>query len=86
MSLRNGLSRNASAEEANGIIAFTTRCVVIELDTAIAIRAAGLCRTHGLATADAIIYATALHADADLLTCDAHFEGLEKVVYLPKGG
>ena len=86
LELAKWLSRNASAEEANGIIAFTNLCVVIELDTAIAIRAAGLCRAHGLATADAIIYATALHADADLLTCDAHFEGLEKVVYLPKGG
>jgi predicted nucleic acid-binding protein len=45
---------------------------------------ARLAREHKLATADAIIYATARLMDADLLTCDAHFDGLEGVVYLPK--
>ena len=35
--------------------------------------------------ADAIIYATALAMGADLLTCDAHFAKLPRVVYLAKG-
>ena len=34
--------------------------------------------------ADAIIYATALDAGADLLTCDAHFADLPNVVYVAK--
>ncbi len=34
-----------------------------------------------VATADAIIYATAQESNAELLTCDAHFEGLPGVIY-----
>jgi predicted nucleic acid-binding protein len=40
--------------------------------------------THKLATADAIVYATARLRDAELLTCDRHFEALPDVIYLPK--
>ena len=36
-------------------------------------------------TADAIIFATANDARADLLTCDAHFAKLPRVVYIAKG-
>jgi predicted nucleic acid-binding protein len=77
-------ARNLSEDVAVGIIAYTTQCIVIDLDTSIAIRAAELGRLHELAMADAIIYATALHMDADLLTCDAHFDGLDQVRYIPK--
>jgi len=35
--------------------------------------------------ADAIIYATAIDNGADLLTCDAHFAKLPRVVYFAKG-
>ena len=37
-----------------------------------------------LATADAIVYATAVKHGAELLTCDAHFKDLPGVVLLPK--
>jgi predicted nucleic acid-binding protein len=46
--------------------------------------AAELCGRHKLATADAIVYATALEYGADLLTCDAHFAGLTGVVFIAK--
>lgn len=46
--------------------------------------AAELPREHKLATADAIVYATARHAGADLLTCDAHFQNLPGVAFFPK--
>ena len=41
----------------------------------------------GLATAAAIVDATARQADTDLLTRDAHFEGMEGVTLIkkPKG-
>lgn len=84
LELAKWLARNASANEAAEVIAYTTQCVVVDLDTSIAIRAAELGRLHKLAMADAIIYATALHMDADLLTCDAHFATLDRVVYHPK--
>jgi PIN domain nuclease of toxin-antitoxin system len=45
---------------------------------------ADLSAAHKLPMADAIIYATALQEYADLLTCDAHFEGLPGVVYVAK--
>jgi predicted nucleic acid-binding protein len=35
---------------------------------------------------DAIIYATARTHGAELLTCDAHFEGLDGATYLAKVG
>jgi len=34
--------------------------------------------------ADAVIYATAIEHNADVLTCDAHFADLPGVVYFPK--
>ena len=62
----------------------TNECHVIVLDTPIALRAASIGREYKLATADAVIYATALEHDADLLTCDAHFTDLPGVLYIPK--
>ena len=66
------------------VIAYTLKCVVVPLDTAIALLAADLHREHKLASADAIVYATARHVGAELLTCDAHFESLPDVAYFPK--
>jgi predicted nucleic acid-binding protein len=59
-------------------------CMVAELDTATALSAAELCAKHNLATADAIVYATALAHDADVLTCDRHFENLPGVLFVLK--
>jgi len=58
--------------------------LLVSLDTHIAVRAAGFARTHQLAMADAVIYATAIEHNADVLTCDAHFADLPGVVYFPK--
>jgi len=46
--------------------------------------AKGGCSTHKLATADAIIFATARVRGATLLTCDAHFDGLRDVILIVK--
>lgn len=54
------------------------------LDTETALSAAELSGRLKLATADAIVYATALRYGSDLVTCDAHFDGLPGVIYLPK--
>ena len=64
--------------------AYMQNCVVAVLDTNIALHAAELHRQNKLATADAIVYATTLAYGADLLTCDAHFEGLPDVVFFRK--
>lgn len=78
------LVREVSERSAELFVGYTQLCAVIPLTTAIAVRAAEICRLHKLATADAVIYATALENDADLLTCDAHFQGLDGVIYIPK--
>jgi predicted nucleic acid-binding protein len=78
------LTREVGESEADQVIAYTQNCVVAALDTKIALQAADLHRQYKLATADAIVYATALAYNADLLTCDAHFEGLPNVVFIPK--
>ena len=85
LELAKWLTREAGEAKADQVLAYTGTCVVADLDTAIALAAAELCARHKLATADAIVYATALAHGADLLTCDGHFDGLEKVVFVAKG-
>jgi uncharacterized protein len=74
----------AGEDKADRVIAFTETCVIADLDTAIALSAADLSVRRKLATADAIVYATALAHGADLLTCDRHFDGLRDVYFVPK--
>lgn len=66
------------------VAALTEQGQVVPLSSAIALLAGDLALDHGLSFADAIIYATARHCQAQLLTCDDHFRGLEDVVYIPK--
>ncbi|KAF1021611.1 MAG: tRNA(fMet)-specific endonuclease VapC [Paracidovorax wautersii] len=84
LELSKWLVREVGQEQADQVIAYTQKCIVVPLDTPIALLAADLHREHKLATADAIVYATALHQNAELLTCDAHFEGLPDVVFFSK--
>lgn len=86
LELAKWLGRERGEDEADRALAYLQKCEVVALDTRIALRAAEACRQHPLATADAVIYATALERGVELLTCDAHFKGLPGVVYLAKGG
>jgi len=84
LELAKWLNREVGEDKADQVIAFTQVCQVVPLDTEIALAAADACRMHKLATADAIIFATAQARGATLLTCDAHFDGLPGVDYMPK--
>lgn len=84
LELAKWLTREVGEDKADQVIAFTQVCQVVPLDTEIALAAADACRMHKLATADAIIFATARAQGATLLTCDAHFEGLPGVNFVPK--
>jgi len=84
LELAKWLNREAGGDKADQVTAFTEMCVVAPLDTKIALAAAALFAEHRLSTADAIVYATASLHDADLLTCDAHFDGLPGVMFIPK--
>ena len=78
------ITREVGETVADQVIAYTQNCIVAILDTKIALKAAELHRQYKLATADAIVYATALAYGADLLTCDAHFEALPHVIFIRK--
>lgn len=86
LELAKWLAREVGDDVADQAIAYTQKCVVAPLDTRIALHAADLHRQYKLATADAIVYATALEYGADLLTCDAHFGKLPGVLLVRKSG
>lgn len=58
---------------------------VVDLDAALALRAAVLGLRHGFPLADSIVYATAQQASAIVWTQDSDFEGLDGVRYWPGG-
>ncbi|MBC7542432.1 MAG: type II toxin-antitoxin system VapC family toxin [Candidatus Sericytochromatia bacterium] len=76
--------RERSEDWAMELAGLLEQAKVVPLSAALALQAATLAAIHGLAMADAIIYATAQSVQADLITCDAHFSGLPGVMYLPK--
>jgi uncharacterized protein len=84
LELAKWLAREAGEDKADQVIAFSQMCVIAPLATKTALSAAELCSKHQLATADAIVYATALEHKATLLTCDKHFAGLPLVAYVAK--
>jgi predicted nucleic acid-binding protein len=84
LELAKWLTREVGEDKADQVIAFTQVCRVVPLDTAIALAAAEACRAHRLATADAIVLATARAHGVMLLTCDSHFEGLPDVMLIEK--
>jgi predicted nucleic acid-binding protein len=84
LELSKWLVREVGEDKADHVMAYTQKCLVVPLDTRIAIVAADLHRQHKLATADAIIYATTLQQRADLLTCDERFASLPGAVFVRK--
>ncbi len=84
LELAKWLTREVGEDKADQVIAFTQVCQVVLLDTEIALAAADACRVHKLASADAIIFATARAQGATLLTCDRHFGGLPGVTLVEK--
>jgi predicted nucleic acid-binding protein len=84
LELSKWLVREVGEEQADQMLAYTQMCVVVPLDTVIALLAADLHRAHKLSTADAIVYATARQQGVELLTCDAHFAGLPDVALFAK--
>ena len=75
------ICREKDESEALNIIGLTEQCEVIPLNTSIALYAADLAKLHGLAMADAIVYATGMQYQAKIVTCDAHFVDFPQVEY-----
>ena len=80
LKLSKWLVRELGEEHADQVIAYTQKCVVVPLDSPIALLAADLHWQYKLAIANAIVYSTAQKHGAELLTCDVHFKGLPGAV------
>ena len=78
------LSRKLPSELRDMCLEVMRRAPVIELNDERAIAASELSLKHGLAMADAAMYAIALEHKAVLWTQDADYQGLKGVKYLPK--
>lgn len=78
------VKRERGEARALEVAALTEQGSVVPLHTTISLLAADIALQHGLSFADAVIYATAQHKDAVLVTADDHFKGLPGVVYFDK--
>jgi toxin FitB len=78
------IRRERGEEEALAAAAAMQRTRVVALTDTIALTAADLAIEHGLAMADAIVYATAQTEDAHVLTSDEDFQALPGVTYFAK--
>jgi predicted nucleic acid-binding protein len=83
LELAKWLTREMGDDVSDRALGRSQTLIVAPLHTSTAMLAAELSASHKLSTADAVIYATAQEYGADLLTCDAHFAGLPRVVFLP---
>ena len=78
------ICREKNSTTALEVIGITETATVISLDTNIALHAADISKEHGLAMADAIIYATSQMNNAMLITSDKHFKNLPNVQFFNK--
>jgi predicted nucleic acid-binding protein len=58
------------------------RATIVAVDESLSLEAADVALAHGLAMADALVYATARRHRATLVTGDADFEGLPGTVVI----
>ena len=73
------ISQQRDASTALQYVAVMQQSTVMELDAALALRAATLGLRHKLPLADSVVYATAQQTDAQVWTQDADFKGLPQV-------
>jgi predicted nucleic acid-binding protein len=76
------IKRERGEETALALAARLSATEVIALTETIALVAADLSLQHGLAMADAIVYATARDQEAQLITGDADLKQLPGVIYI----
>ena len=67
---------------ADRFLSAALRASIVPIDERLALLAARISLDRHLAMADAMIYATALDAGAQLITSDAHFKGLAEVTFI----
>jgi predicted nucleic acid-binding protein len=78
------MKRQRSEEEALVAVAQLDKSHLLPLTATIALTAADLSLEHGLAMADAIVYASGVLNQAPVVTSDSDFAGLPGVIYIEK--
>ena len=76
------LKREVGEEKAILATSYMKQSTIIPLDDNLAIKAADTALFHGLAMADAMVYATAQLHEATLYTSDKDFKGLPLVQWM----
>jgi len=76
------IKRDRTEEEALAAVSLMNRTKVVDLSESTALFAADLSIKHSLPMADAIVYATALETDCTVITGDAHFRELDRVLFV----
>jgi predicted nucleic acid-binding protein len=78
------LKRDESEEDALKAVAQMMKTNVVPLTETLALEAVDLSLEHGLAMADAIVYATGRNQGAEIVTTDADLGRLEGVAFFSK--
>lgn len=76
------LLKTITSEEAFWVVAQMQKGRIVPVETDIAFHGAEISRQHKLGMADALIYATAIQFDAQLVTLDNDFRGLPSCLIL----
>ena len=76
--VRRAIGEERAIESVSALRATT----VVPLDEGLALEAADIALEHGLAMADAVLFATAARYRAEIVTADADFEGLPGVTLI----
>ena len=74
------IRRDLSEERAVEAVSALRQATIVAVDEPLALQAADLSLAHGLAMADALVYATAQRFGATLVTGDTDFDGLPDTV------
>jgi len=74
--------RDVNEERAIEAVSALRGTTIELLDDSLALEAADIALEHGLAMADAIIFATATRHDAEIVTSDVDFDGLPNVTLI----
>ena len=74
------IRRDLSEERAVEAISALRRAEIVPVDESLALEAADISLTLGLAMADSLVYATARRHRARLVTADTDFEGLPDAI------
>ena len=74
------IRRDISEERALAAVAAMRRALIAPADESLALEAADISLTHGLAMADSFVYATARRHGARLVTADADFDALADTI------